>query len=458
MTRLKKIVHFNFDIKVHFISINNFSQSNQIMSLEPSTTAKARLNTTKGAIDIELWAKETPITSRIFLTNILNQKFNGWLFNRIIPNFIAQVDGVLNQEPFQDEFNTRIRFNRRGLLGSVNLDTRNSNTGKFFITLKETSELNNRNTMFGKVVGDSIFNVIKISEGELSEDGETPLYPVKILSSEVLVPYFEDLKKEEFISVKEKVPIKKSKQKKKNKVKLNYGEDGEEEDVDQSVKIKMKSAHELLNDKKLSKEEASIDIVEPEQDHPSVLKEKENAQDKTIDRDVQLQEIRSQIDNLKSSLNNDETKEIEEKESIIDQERNKYLSKNPTLKVSKKSEKELRELETLKLLKSFKEKVEIKKPSPSEEKHTKKPKPTKEPHSDKDDDFDNLDDSDSDSDIDLYSHALKFDDNEKNKALANEDLLITIDESKDKELKKRRNDDFYRNEKTTSILSKRAKK
>lgn len=432
-------------------------------SLEPQTTAKARLHTTKGIIDVELWAKETPITSRIFLNNILNQKFNNWHFNRIVPNFITQVDGSINQEPFEDEFNTRIRFNRRGLLGSVNLNQRNSNTGKFFISLKDTPELNNKNTVFGKVVGDSIFNIIKISEGELAEDGETPLYPVKIMKSEVLIPYFDDLLKEEVVTFSEKIPTKKSK-KKKPKVKLNYGDEDNEEESTEDVKVKMKSAHELLNDKKLSKEVATVEIPNKEKKENNkedkkpdtqgeviqeVGKEKKETKEETPEQ-IQSQ-IQSQTQDAKLPFSEEKPQTHQQNVSIIDKERQKYFSKNPSFRISKKSEKELRELETLKMINSFKEKIQTSRPSSNGIE-----KPSKDENKGMNDDFDNLDDSESDSDI--YTHALKFDENEKNKELANEDLLITIDESKEKELKKRRNDDFYRSQTTSSILSKKQKK
>lgn len=425
-------------------------------SLEPQTTAKARLHTTKGVIDIELWAKETPITSRIFLNNILNQKFNGWQFNRILPHFIVQIDGSSNQELFEDEFNTRIRFNRRGMLGSVNLSSRNSNTGKFFFTLKDTPELNNKNTIFGKVVSDSIFNVIKISEGELSDDGETPLYPVKIMSSEVLVPYFDDLKKEEIAQIGEKIPTKKSK-KKKSKVKLSLGDEEEIEEQADVSKFKMKSAHQLLNDKRLSKESESLEAntnTGAKAEKTEEPKSPENTNGAKVEVDFVPKNVETERDSIKESTITAETQQP--KTSLIDQERTKYLTASPALKVSKKAEKELRELETLKLLKSFKSKIETKITDKLAE-ESKIASETVQPQiDDREDDFDNLDDSDSDSDI--YSHALKFDDNEKNKQLENEDLLITIDESKGKELKKRRNDDFYRNQTTTSILSKKARK
>lgn len=69
---------------------------------------------------------------------------------------------------------------------------KNDNRSQFFITLDRADELQNVNTIFGKVVGDTIFNVLKIGELEVNED-ERPLYPPKILSTEVVWNPFDDI-------------------------------------------------------------------------------------------------------------------------------------------------------------------------------------------------------------------------------------------------------------------------
>lgn len=387
------------------------------MSLEPQTTAKVRLHTTKGDIDIELWAKETPITSRVFLTNVLNDKFAGWEFNRVVRDFIVQLDGSLAQEPFEDEFHTRIKYNRRGMLGSVNLSSRNSNTGKFFITLREAHELQNKNTAFGKVVGDGIFAVLKASEGQRADDDdETPLYPVKVTGSEVLIPFFDDLVKEQAVEVmeqnQEKTP------KKKAKVRLNL-----DEEEDTVVQVKMKSAHDVLNDKKLAKEAARIDEHKPQELESTAVQIPISLESTSDDR-KDLQGINSRIEQLKEDLNRPQTP-VE------------------PIRVSTRPSKHQRETDTLKALEEFQNRLRTTKEAATTHKET-------EFQDDDLDGFDNLDGSDSDSDI--YSHSLKFADNEANSKLANEDLLITIDEKE--QVRKKRNDDFYTNAEASSILKK----
>lgn len=72
---------------------------------------------------------------------------------------------------------------------------RNDNGSQFFLTLGETRELEGRHTMFGRVVGDTIYNLIKIGEAELEpgEGSDRPVYPTRVTGAEILVNPFEDM-------------------------------------------------------------------------------------------------------------------------------------------------------------------------------------------------------------------------------------------------------------------------
>lgn len=52
--------------------------------------------------------------------------------------------------PIQDEFHSRLRFNRRGLVAMANAGP-HDNGSQFFFTLGRADELNNKHTIFGKV-------------------------------------------------------------------------------------------------------------------------------------------------------------------------------------------------------------------------------------------------------------------------------------------------------------------
>lgn len=59
----------------------------------------------------------------------------------------------------------------------------NTNASQFFFTLGPTPELEKKNTLFGKIVGNTLFNMLKLTEGEIV--GEFPVRPHKILNAEV---------------------------------------------------------------------------------------------------------------------------------------------------------------------------------------------------------------------------------------------------------------------------------
>ena len=49
----------------------------------------------------------------------------------------------------------------------ANKGSTGSNGSQFFLTLGETRELEGRNTLFGRVVKDTVYNLIKMGEAEL---------------------------------------------------------------------------------------------------------------------------------------------------------------------------------------------------------------------------------------------------------------------------------------------------
>lgn len=72
---------------------------------------------------------------------------------------------------------------------------KDSNGSQFFLTLGVTAELQGKNTMFGRIEGDTIYNLMKMGDAEMAEGegSERPLYPTKITGTEVLVNPFEDM-------------------------------------------------------------------------------------------------------------------------------------------------------------------------------------------------------------------------------------------------------------------------
>ena len=65
--------------------------------------------------------------------------------------------------PFKDEFHSRLRFTHRGLVAMAN-GAKDDNGSQFFITLGPTNDLNKKHTIFGKVTGDTIYNLVKLAD------------------------------------------------------------------------------------------------------------------------------------------------------------------------------------------------------------------------------------------------------------------------------------------------------
>ena len=140
-------------------------------TLEPNTSGKVLLVTTMGDIDIELWPQQAPKAVRNFVQLCLEGYYDGTTFHRVVKDLCVQGgdptgsgDGgeSIYGAPFEDEFHQRLKFRRRGLVAMANQHKRNTNGSQFFITLGKCEWLNGKNTIFGRVTGPTIFNVVRI--------------------------------------------------------------------------------------------------------------------------------------------------------------------------------------------------------------------------------------------------------------------------------------------------------
>ncbi|KAI1796748.1 cyclophilin-like protein [Ganoderma leucocontextum] len=165
------------------------------------TKGRVIVETTVGEIDIELWSKETPKACRNFIALAMEGYYDGVIFHRVVPDFLVQTGDRTGTggggesffgEPFEDEIHPRLRFVHRGLVGMANNGTKDSNDSQFFMTLNRADELNGKHTLFGRIVGDTFFNVLKIGEMEL-DDNERPLYPPKVKRVRIVDNPFEDI-------------------------------------------------------------------------------------------------------------------------------------------------------------------------------------------------------------------------------------------------------------------------
>ncbi|KAG1663107.1 hypothetical protein FOA52_010510 [Chlamydomonas sp. UWO 241] len=120
----------------------------------------AVLHTTRGDITLKLFPDECPCTIENFTTHAKNCYYDGVLFHRVIKGFMLQTgdplgDGTGGESiwggEFEDEFNKMLRHDRPGILSMANAGP-NTNGSQFFITTVPCPWLDNKHTVFGRVV------------------------------------------------------------------------------------------------------------------------------------------------------------------------------------------------------------------------------------------------------------------------------------------------------------------
>lgn len=168
---------------------------------EPPTCGKVLLKTSFGDVDIELWSKEAPLACKNFVQLCLEGYFDGCPIHRIIKGFMVQTGDPSGTgtggesvwgKPFKDELHGRIKFNHRGQVAMANEQKPNSNHSQFFVTLDACEWLNRKHTIFGKVAGVTMFNLLRMNDAEVDAN-ERPVEVIKILSCEVLMNPFDDI-------------------------------------------------------------------------------------------------------------------------------------------------------------------------------------------------------------------------------------------------------------------------
>ncbi len=128
--------------------------------------SKVIISTTMGDITVELDDEKAPIGAENFIHYVMEGFFNGTLFHRIIPNFMAQGGGMLpgmeekeSGAPIENEADNGLK-NERGTLAYARTGDPHSATTQFFINLKDNSFLDHTGknpqgwgyAVFGKVV------------------------------------------------------------------------------------------------------------------------------------------------------------------------------------------------------------------------------------------------------------------------------------------------------------------
>ncbi len=125
----------------------------------------AVFDTSLGVFEAELYAKECPETVWNFINLAEGRQptdrggafYDGLTFHRIIDGFVIQGGCPLGNGTggpgyrFKDEFDPSLRHDGKGVLSMANAGP-GTNGSQFFVTLDATPHLDDRHSVFGKVI------------------------------------------------------------------------------------------------------------------------------------------------------------------------------------------------------------------------------------------------------------------------------------------------------------------
>jgi peptidyl-prolyl cis-trans isomerase B (cyclophilin B) len=137
------------------------------MQIDPKKTYRAKIETDKGDIELELYAQYAPKTVNNFVFLAREGFYDGVTFHRVISDFMVQggdPTGSGRSGPgyqFEDEFKGNPLKHEKGVISMANAGP-GTNGSQFFITHSPQPHLDGRHTVFGKVVkGQGVVDAIR---------------------------------------------------------------------------------------------------------------------------------------------------------------------------------------------------------------------------------------------------------------------------------------------------------
>lgn len=163
---------------------------------------RVRLDTTRGAIVVELDVERAPVTAGNFLNLTRSGFFDGTLFHRVVQGFVIQggdplskdadpsndgtggpTDAAGKETAIPDEFHPQLRHDAAGVLSMANSGP-NTGGSQFFLTLAAVPHLDDRHSVFGRVV-EGMDVVRAIGETQVDAD-EHPVERIAVTKAEVV--------------------------------------------------------------------------------------------------------------------------------------------------------------------------------------------------------------------------------------------------------------------------------
>ncbi len=149
------------------------------------------MTTSKGVIELELDAKNAPVTVANFLEYAKSGHYDGTIFHRVIPGFVIQGGGLQSgmaekatRTPIENEADNGLK-NLTGTICMARTNEPHSATSQFFINLKDNSFLDHTEksatgwgyAVFGRVTSgmDVVEAIAAVPTGNAGGHSDVPL-------------------------------------------------------------------------------------------------------------------------------------------------------------------------------------------------------------------------------------------------------------------------------------------
>lgn len=167
-----------------------------LMAATPAKQTHVVLDTSFGAIEIQLEDTKAPISTQNFLGYVDSNFYNNTIFHRVIPGFMAQGGGFtaqMQQKPTKDPIKNEAEnglHNVRGTVAMARTSQVNSAASQFFINTNDNAMLDHGTrdfgyAVFGKVVKgmDVVDQIVNAQAGNKQGMQNVPLDPIYIKSA-----------------------------------------------------------------------------------------------------------------------------------------------------------------------------------------------------------------------------------------------------------------------------------
>jgi cyclophilin family peptidyl-prolyl cis-trans isomerase len=166
-----------------------------------TTPVNVVMETSKGAIELELYPDKAPVTVENFLKYVKKGQYDGTIFHRVIPTFMIQGGGYtkdMEEKPtdleIKNEAGNGLK-NERGTLAMARKGDPDSASAQFYINVKDNPPLDHQDDsvsgygycVFGRVTkGMDVVDAIKsVSTKSVGPMDDVPVEPVLIKSVKV---------------------------------------------------------------------------------------------------------------------------------------------------------------------------------------------------------------------------------------------------------------------------------